>query len=424
MGSPGSFRFLHAADLHIDSPLRGLARYEGAPAERIRGATREAVDNLVALAKQESVDLVVIAGDVFDGDWKDVHAGLWFQKRLEELVDAGTEVFLLRGNHDAASTMSKGLALPDGVRRFRDKAPETHRIESLGVALHGQSFAQRDVTDNLSIAYPEPIAGVFNIGVLHTSLAGYEGHDSYAPCSVADLVQKGYDYWALGHVHGREVVRDGDPWIVFPGNPQGRHARETGPKGATLVAVEDGEVIEAEHRVLDAVRWAAIEVDAHGARNVEDLLGRVRAELDAASRGAAGRLLAVRVTLCGATPLDGELRRSEERIDAEVRASGFAAAGEVWVEKVRLRTTGTEASRIRGEAGFAALADRVRDAGLPDEDRERLAAELAALVQRLPAEVRARVDSTELLDSSLGPARALLAAHFAGPGLSDSEDGR
>ncbi|MEO0664022.1 MAG: metallophosphoesterase [Planctomycetota bacterium] len=141
MGSPGSFRFLHAADLHIDSPLRGLARYEGAPAERIRGATREAVDNLVALAKQESVDLVVIAGDVFDGDWKDVHAGLWFQKRLEELVDAGTEVFLLRGNHDAASTMSKGLALPDGVRRFRDKAPETHRIESLGVALHGQSFA-------------------------------------------------------------------------------------------------------------------------------------------------------------------------------------------------------------------------------------------------------------------------------------------
>ncbi|MEL6712815.1 MAG: DNA repair exonuclease, partial [Planctomycetota bacterium] len=409
MGSPGSFRFLHAADLHVDSPLRGLSRYEGAPAERIRGATREAVDNLVALARDESVHFVVIAGDVFDGDWKDVHTGLWFQKRLEELVAAGIEVFLLRGNHDAASTMSRGLALPAGVRRFRDKAPETLRIESLGVALHGQSFAQRDVTENLSIAYPEPIAGAFNLGVLHTSLSGYEGHDTYAPCSAADLVQKGYDYWALGHVHGREVVRDGDPWIVFPGNTQGRHARETGPKGATLVSVEDGAVVVAEHRVLDAVRWASIEVDAAGADDVEALLGRVRAELDSASRSAAGRLLAARVTLVGETHLDGELRRSEERIEAEVRASGFAAAGEVWVEKVRLRTAGPASVRARGGAGLAALADRVREAALAEEDRERLEAELAALVQRLPAEVRARIDATGLLDTSLGPARALLA---------------
>ena len=103
-------------------------------------------------------------------------------------------------------------------------------LEDLGLAVHGQGFAKREVTEDLSSAYPQADPHLFNIGLLHTCLDGKPGHEPYAPCTVDGLRSKGYQYWALGHVHNREVVSQ-DPWIVFPGNIQGRHARETGSQG-------------------------------------------------------------------------------------------------------------------------------------------------------------------------------------------------
>nr|WP_291920186.1 DNA repair exonuclease [Maricaulis sp.] len=228
-----SFRFFHAADIHLDSPLRGLAGQEGNAVARVRSATREAFDLLVGRAVEERVDFLVLAGDLYDGDWRDYKTGLFFAKQMGRLKKEGIPVYLLHGNHDAESQITRRLELPDNVHVFGARMPETFALEELKVALHGQSFRQRDITENLVPDYPAPISGNFNIGVLHTGLGGMGGHENYAPCAMEDLVNKGYNYWALGHVHKASVLHV-KPHVVFPGNLQGRHARETGAKGASL----------------------------------------------------------------------------------------------------------------------------------------------------------------------------------------------
>ena len=335
-------KLLHAADLHIDSPLRGLSRYEGAPAEEIRKAARHAVENLVELATTESVDAVLLAGDVYDGDWKDYKTGLFFAAQMRRLQAADIPVMLVAGNHDAASTITRELRLPDNVHRFATDRPESVVREDLGLAVHGQGYAVRDVTENLAARYPDPCPGLYNVGLLHTALSGgYDGHATYAPCGVGELVASGYDYWALGHVHTRQVVHEEQPWIVFPGNTQGRHARETGGKGATLVTVADDGRASLEHRDLDVVRWALVEVDASGARDVEDVLDRLDHAFARERKRAGGRLLAARAHIVGASDAHEALWRDRVRLEAEARALASGSAG-VWLEKLRLRTRHVE----------------------------------------------------------------------------------
>ena len=252
-----SFRFIHAADIHLDSPLRGLAGHEGSLSERIRTATREAFEQLVDTTIEEQAAFLIVSGDLYDGDWRDYKTGLFFVTHMGRLNAAGIPVFLLHGNHDAESQITRRLDLPSNVRVFKSRRPETFSLDELGVALHGQSFRQRDVTENLARHYPDPIAEAFNIGVLHTGLGGKGGHANYAPCSLDDLVNKGYDYWALGHVHQAEVLKE-RPHIVFPGNLQGRHIRETGGKGACLITVEGREIVDFARIYIDVVRWDVV----------------------------------------------------------------------------------------------------------------------------------------------------------------------
>ena len=237
--------FLHAADIHLDSQLHGLERYEGAPVDAIREATRRAFKNLVLAAIDRKVAFLLLVGDLYDGDWKDYRTGLFFNRQMSRLREAGVPVIVVSGNHDAASQLTKHLNPPANVHFLDTKAPETLVLEALRVALHGQGYASRVVKDDLSAAYPAPIPGLLNVGLLHTSVDGREGHEPYAPCTLEGLQNRGYAYWALGHVHAREVLAE-DPWIVFPGNLQGRHAKETGPKGATLVEYEGDVILDVE----------------------------------------------------------------------------------------------------------------------------------------------------------------------------------
>jgi len=292
-----SIRFIHCADLHLDSPLRGLERYDGAPAQEMREATRRAFVNVVDLAIDREVDFVLIAGDVFDGDWQDFNTGLFFANQLRRLADSSVRVFIVRGNHDALSKISKAVTLPKNTHVFRAGKPDTIVDETLGVAIHGQSFASGVVTDDLASQYPEPRRGLLNIGLLHTALAGREGHETYAPTTAERLIDKGYDYWALGHVHNREVVRE-TPWIVFPGNTQGRHARELGAKGCMLVegSADEG-IVSVEFVATDVARWQHLEVDATDMTSVDDLQETVQQSVRAAVTKAGDRLLALRLTV-------------------------------------------------------------------------------------------------------------------------------
>lgn len=291
-------KFLHAADLHLDSPMRGLAMYEEAPVDALRSATREAFNNLVELAIEEKVAFVLLAGDLYDGTWQDFSTAIFLAKKLGELGREGIRVFGVLGNHDAQSKLSKALEKPKNLTLFPAKKPHTEILYDLDVAIHGQSFDQQHVADNLAVGFPMAKPGLFNIGLLHTSLDGREGHADYAPCKLDDLRSKDYQYWALGHVHAREEVLT-DPWVVFPGCLQGRHARETGPKGCCLVTVEDGRVESVDHLALDVVRWSRSEVDLDHVDNLQEVLDSASKALREALEDADDRIGRYSSALCG-----------------------------------------------------------------------------------------------------------------------------
>lgn len=332
-------RFIHTADIHLDSPLCGLYRYQGAPQEQLRGATRRALENLVDLAIKERVDFIVIAGDLYDGDWRDYNTGLYFVGQMGRLREADIPVYMVQGNHDAASQMTRRLRLPSNVIVFATDRAETKTLDHLGVAIHGHGFAKQATTEDLSQRYPDPYPGHLNVGLLHTCAGGREGHENYAPCSLDYLSAKGYDYWALGHVHKREILRAGHPWIVFPGNIQGRHIRETGAKGCSLVTASDGRIQNVEHLPLDVLRWAVCEVDASGAIDQDDLLVRAEQQIGQALAETSDRLLAVRMVIKGACPAHRAVNQRPEQFEEQVRALvNDLARDQIWLEKVKLQT--------------------------------------------------------------------------------------
>ncbi len=391
-------KFLHAADIHLDSPMRGLAAYEGAPQHAMRSATRRAFENLVQFAMDEQVDFVLVAGDLYDGDWQDYNTGLFFASQMARLSSSEIPVFLIAGNHDAASVLTKQLRLPANCVQLSTRMPETKVREDLGVAIHGQGFATRAVIENLSSAYPDPVDGVLNIGMLHTNADGQPGHDNYAPCKVAELADHGYQYWALGHIHQREVLKD-DPWIVFPGNVQGRSIRETGGKGATLVTYEDAAVVSVEHRDLDVARWAVCQIDAASAVTIDDVLAMSDEALSAAVDAADGRLLAARVVISGSCEAHAAITADPELLVNEVRAQALnLGTDRVWVEKVKVRThspVDLEQVRLREDA-IGELLRSIHDLG--DDDLAELAGHFTDLSSKLPKELREVGDAFDPTD--------------------------
>ena len=328
------FKFIHAADIHLDSPLRGLSRYESAPAESIRDACRRAFANMVDLAIDEQVAFVLLAGDLYDGDWKDYSTGIFLSKQIGRLGQHNIRVFSVSGNHDAANRMTKSLENPVNMKTFSSKRVETVRLADLGVAIHGRSFPNQHVEENLAAGFCAATKGLFNIGLLHTSLDGREGHADYAPCSLDDLRSKGYQYWALGHVHKQEFVIK-EPYVVFPGCIQGRHIREAGPKGCVLVSVADGMVSEVDRISLDVMRWSLCDIDLSDADEVRNVLERVRKGVEKERASAEGRPLAMRIQLRGASKIADELAAYPDRLEQQIRALGAETAGDdLWIERV------------------------------------------------------------------------------------------
>ena len=404
-------KFIHTADIHLDSPLRGLAAYPDAPAAQLRTATREAFGNLVSRAIEEAVDFVVIAGDVYDGDWKDFNTGLFFIRQMGRLRQAGIPVYLLYGNHDAESEMSKGLELPDNVHLFSAKKAETFQIDRLKVALHGRSFRTAATMGNLLPGYPDPIPGWFNIGVLHTALEGSAEHARYAPCSVGELQAKGYQYWALGHVHEHWIQR-GETTIAYPGNLQGRHIREAGPRGALLVSAEAGEIAEIERLEVDVLRWQALEVDISGAETLSDAARLAGQALESLLASVPGHLpLAVRVSFTGQSPAHRALLGQAFQLRQEVIAQAVALDAErLWIEKVRI------ASQAPDDAPRRVPGDEVADALMELENLAKTAAseadfmnslqqDIQTVLEKLPHDVRLAMP--ELNDLRQDPASQL-----------------
>jgi exonuclease SbcD len=287
--------FVHAADIHLDRSLPALL--DGRATHPFALAPRLAFTRLIDYVIESDAAFLVLAGDVYDGAWKDVSTGLFFHQQVGRLRSRSVPVYLLHGNHDAESAMPKTLVPPDNIRLFSTRSPQSFEFEPLHIHLHGQSFAQADTRENLASAYPRPVTGCVNIGVLHTALAGSPPHSPYAPCTVEQLRGHGYDYWALGHVHQHKVLGN-EPHIVFPGNLQALHIKELGARGAVTVPIDDGHLGTPEFVPLDVLRFHLLDLDVPAAvQTPAALVGEVRKAIESACDGADGRHLAMRVVL-------------------------------------------------------------------------------------------------------------------------------
>ncbi|MCK5861980.1 MAG: DNA repair exonuclease [Candidatus Hydrogenedentes bacterium] len=395
-------KFIHAADIHLDSPLRGLERYEGAPVDEIRQATRRALENMVKLAIKDRVDFVLLAGDIYDGDWRDHNTGLFFAKQMSVLRTKNIQVFLIAGNHDAKNVMSKHLRLPDNVHYFETAKPETVHLEKLGVAIHGQGFSTKAVTKNLSKDYPAATPDMFNIGLLHTSMTGREGHDSYAPCTTENLINLGYDYWALGHVHARECVNDQPP-VWFAGNLQGRHIRETGPKGCLIVTVEESSDPSVQFQALDVIRWENIVIDVSDAHTLEDCLDSFKEKITGILERGENLMSAVRVRIEGKSIAHEALAAQVENFQENIRAiANDYGEGRMWVEKVKIRTQPCESEfpAHNTDDAMGELSSIIESLATDETARIKLLEELEPLTAKLPADFWKDKENRQLVDSS------------------------
>lgn len=404
-------KFIHAADVHLDSPLCGLSRYDGAPLEQMHSATRRALVNLVDLAEREQVDFVLFSGDLYDGDWKDYNTGLFFNQQMYRLRERGIQVFIIYGNHDAENVMTRQLRLPDNVHLFSSREPQTHFLD--GVAIHGQSFATKAVTDDLSARYPAAIPNLFNIGMLHTALNGREGHAPYAPCSINNLISHGYDYWALGHVHRRDVVAQ-QPYVVFPGNLQGRHSRETGAKGCYLVTVSAQHQIECHFEALDVLRWEVLTLELRDVLDMDMLFEKARDLSFAALKQAEQRPLALRFILQGATAIHHELHRQTIHWINELRSMVMEAGdGNIWVEKVQLNTQPLHKIQIHPDSPLTALIETLCTLPQDEQALQALSSQFRPLKNALPIEI-AEFDPQhpDTIRASLAQVESLLLARL------------
>ena len=336
-------RFVHAADLHLDSPFSGLkAIAPDKVSSLLRRATFEVYDNIVDLCIEEQVDALLVAGDVYDGADRSLRAQLKFVNGLRRLDEAGIRSFICHGNHDPLDGWEAKLDLPYGCVRFGPEVtgepvfPE----DPERAMVYGISYPLREVRQNLSPRFRDLPNGGFKIGLLHANVGGNAEHDSYAPCSVSDLVETSIDYWALGHVHTRSVLRVENPAIVYPGNPQGRHPNEPGERGVYLVEVDESGGVGIEFRAVDVVRWERRDLDIDGLGDEQHMLNAISDAAGSALGGAGGRPVVLRLVLSGRGPMDRWLRRqgTVEHVLENLNNEYADDHPWLWCERIHLET--------------------------------------------------------------------------------------
>ena len=338
-----SLRFVHAADLHLDSPFSGLRSI--APdnvISTLRQATFDAYENIINLCIDERVDALLLAGDVYDSADRSLRAQLKFVEGLKRLDDAGIRSFVCHGNHDPLDGWEIRIDLPSTCVRFGDTVtgeplfPE----EPDRATVYGISYPRRDVYENLSPHFRNLPRSRFNIGLLHANVGGNSDHDSYAPCSASDLQNTDIDYWALGHVHTREILREEGPSIVYPGNPQGRHPNELGTRGVYLVDVDESGKMNLKFRPMDIVRWECERLDIANTDSEQRMLNSIFNMADSALKEAEGHPVVLRIILQGRGDMDRWLRRpgTLEDILEHINEAYSNGSPWLWCERIQLET--------------------------------------------------------------------------------------
>ncbi len=336
------FSFIHAADLHIDSPFRGVSADAPAVAEALYSSTFRAFDGLMDVTLEREADFLLIAGDVYDGQDRSLRAQLRLRDGVKRLGEAGIQSFIVHGNHDPLDSKVTALDWPEQAHFFGRKLES---MEALGAdhepvaTITGISFPKKEESRNLAAKFSRQESGLFQIGLLHCNVGGNTGHENYAPCTLDDLRAGGMDYWALGHVHTRKILSEA-PYVVYPGNIQGRSIREAGPRGCYHVQVDEQGRVEAEFIPLDVVRWGEVRVSIQDLETVDALERALTEKLEQAVAEASGRALVCRVTVEGRGPLHAGLRRARAADDLLERLRERFSSEDpfAWVQRLTIHT--------------------------------------------------------------------------------------
>ncbi|MAW88426.1 MAG: metallophosphoesterase [Phyllobacteriaceae bacterium] len=389
-------RILHTADIHLDSPLKSLALRNEALRDVVHAATRDAFARLVDTAIAGDVAAVLIAGDLFDGAERSARTAAFLTGQFDRLRQAGIRAFYIKGNHDAENPVTGELSLPDNVHVFDGRGGKEQLAD--GVWIHGVSFARAHAPESLLDRFPPPVPGAVNIAMLHTSLAGAEGHDVYAPCSVAELAAMGFDYWALGHVHKRQVHARA-PFIVMPGMPQGRDIGEAGPKSATLITI-DSHTLDIREIATSVAEFAALEIDVSAIADDDALRALLRARLAALAADTVADAGIVRITLTGTPARHWQILRDRD-IWQETAADLARQTGRLWLDKLVLDLS-APAGTATGAAATDELARLMEAIGKEPGFAASVREEVEAVLSELPAHRRNALMPDEAAVDALG----------------------
>ena len=371
-------KILHTADIHLDSPLGLLALRNEDLRARVQAATRSAFERIVNAAISENVVALLISGDLFDGAARSARTAAFLTSQLDRLRASKIRVFCVKGNHDALNPISGEFSWPDNVTVF-DNHGGSFQLDN-NIWIHGVSYGQRHEKRSLLSKFPAPVDGAINIAMLHTSLSSTKRDDSYAPCSATELLSMGFDYWALGHVHGR-MIHSANPWIVMPGTPQGRGIGETGPKTATIVTI--GTAIEVDEIHTSVIEFLDVEVDATGVENDDSLRDLLRTRMTEIATELASDAAALRLTITGKIDRYWEVLRDWDEWKENIK--GLAGeTGCLWLDSLHFDLESKSTQSDQGAVGeLAEIMEEIRkDPIFLDEFRtelRRIFMELSAL---------------------------------------------
>ncbi|MCA2009468.1 metallophosphoesterase family protein [Tritonibacter mobilis] len=388
-------KILHTADVHLDSPLRSLALRNTGLRDTIAAASRSAFSQLIDRAISEEVAALLIAGDLFDGKERTARTGAFLLAELDRLGEAGIKAFYIKGNHDAENPITGTLDLPGHVHVFDARGGKYQLSED--VWIHGVSFADRHAPDSLLPRFKSPVSGAVNIAMLHSSLGGAAGHDEYAPCSVTELAGMGFDYWALGHIHKRQV-HSSAPWVVMPGIPQGRDIGEAGPKSATLLTIDGGH-IEISEAPTSVVEFVQTELDVTDADSDEALRVLLKDHLTAMRDALSAPQGVLRLTLTGRPARHWQFLRDRD-VWIEQLEELAQSQGSLWIDKLLFAFSPPNTDERTSSAAdeLAATMATIRtEPGFADHAR----AEVETVLQDLPAALRDKLMADEAARDAL-----------------------
>ena len=339
-----AFTFLHCADLHLGAPFQGLTDLPPELGAQLREAPISALDRIVSTAIERRVAAVVVAGDVFDAADRNLRAQIQLRDRLQQLHDAGIPTLIAAGNHDPLGAAVTSIEYPPSVHFFDTEVQAVPLVRGEEVLAHvyGVSYGSSEVRDNLAAKFPSDPEGPFSIAVLHTNVGDRPGHGAYAPCSLAELEQSGFDYWALGHVHKRETLRAEKPIVHYPGNIQGLHMKEGGPRGATVVEVSTDGGVTLTPVWTDRIRWQRARTSIEDLTSIDDVMDSFAAISSEIAGEAPDRLHVVLWSLGGRGAVHRQLRRPVVAADLleALRAEHAPSPqpGAVWLQRIELAT--------------------------------------------------------------------------------------